>query len=353
MSTALLQNVPATVSAALDEIEGSSATSDTVPTNHTVGPFGVFDAGVATSHGKETSSLNAPMSCTSLHTASDFEIAAQHNSTPPSQIYGQDVGQTDGCGVSLDWPGGFDDLLTSSLDSMQWADLFQWDFGMSKQLADAQPPVDVSFVQNEQTDHLRGDDLDEALAPEGSKICSTDAGYQDAIWPQLDLGSQAPSLLKHFNDVVITQMGSLPVNEKSAWRILNFPSAVFTLSQLTTLAIDKHDIKHANLANFFAVIAASALHLSLSPSKAQEQTNSFQDWKSLSERTYDAAKQHMRLSLDTECMPPRKAKYKDQLMAIGAILATAVSSCVMFPGGYDLTLLNSYCLATTRMAGTT
>lgn len=87
-------------------------------------------------------------------------------------------------------------------------------------------------------------------------------------------------------------------------------------------------IKRANLANFFALIAVSALHMSLSPkirTNRPDASDKSYYWKALSERTYEAAKSFLRSSLLTECTSQSKAKYKDQLMAVGAILATAVS----------------------------
>lgn len=321
MSNTLLREIPRTVSEALDEIDGSFDPSDRIPANHAVGPFRVFDAGASSSYADQAATLEPPTSFTSTDFIGDVQGVTKHCPASPSRLDTQDLGHADSYNIGTDWPDSFDDLLTSSLDSVQWGDLFQWDFDMPKQDMNVQNMADDDHAQDKQHSGPQNSRLEESQSLQQKReVCTTDAESESSLWPQLDVVGQAPLLLKHYNEVVISQMGSLPVNKKSAWRILNFPSAVLTLSDLTTLAVDRCDIKHANLANFYAVISASALHLSLNP-------EDFQDWKNLSLFTYNAAKQHLRLSLEKECTLPQKAKYKDQLMAIGAILATAVCFC--------------------------
>lgn len=327
MSTTLLRDIPHTVSAALDEIEDSSMTLHSLNSDHAVGPFGVFDSGERASHSNQTAFLNAPTSSTSPRAVNNFEVAGQPQFETLSHVNSHDIGHIDSYDSSIDWSDSFGDLLTSSLDTMQWGDLFHWDFDLSKQSADFPAVIDESQAYKpavEVSDH--GIDGNVASGQINEQFRTTPTATEGLLWPQLNMVDQAPLLLKHFSNVVITQMGSLPINEKSAWKILNYESAIFTLSQLTTLAIDKCDIKHASLANFYAIMAASALHLSLSPGNAERQAESAEAWRSLSQDTYNAAKQHMRLSLDVECVLPRKAKYKNQLMALGAILATALLS---------------------------
>jgi arginine metabolism regulation protein II len=200
---------------------------------------------------------------------------------------------------------------------MQWGDLFQWD-------------LDYSLATETDT---RSSEPNVGQTPtfeltDNEAMPIIDEDGDECRWPEIDLSSEAPLLLKHFNEEVITQMGSLPINEKSAWRTLNFPSAVLTLSQLTLLGFEHSMIKRANLANLFAVIAVSALHMSLKLSIRTDTPHApdkSSHWKSLSERTYEAAKGFLRSSLTTECTLQSKAKYKDQLMAVAAVLATAVS----------------------------
>lgn len=274
MNKALIDGFPSTVSDALDDVDKHVFSHHGDQSTYSAGPFGVFEAVECVLHENEMSHAEVPL-CS-------FE---EHNTV--------------------------DDFLESSLDFMQWDDLFQWD-------------VDDFGINSDQTVSLHPSVAFHDQPSNGAKQAAHVEDVSDPYWPALDLVIEAPLLLRHFNDQVITQMGSLPINEKSAWRILNFPSAVFTLSQLTTLAVDRDNIRHANLANFFAIIAVSALHLSVSPVDTPGFAGKDQDWTLLSNRTYLAAKHHLNLSLGYECTPPGKAKYKDQLMAVGAILATAV-----------------------------
>lgn len=276
MSKALTSCFPSTIPDALDDIDKHLFSHPGVRSTYSAGPFTVFETVDRVNHIDDVSHAEVP-SCSS----------EGHNAV--------------------------DDFLGSSLDFMHWDDIFQWD-------------VDVFGVNSEQVSPSYPDmEIYEQSNNGASQVAHVDSDVSDPSWPALDLVTEAPLLLRHFNDQVITQMGSLPINEKSAWRILNFSSAVFTLSQLTTLAVGKGSVGHANLANFFAIIAVSALHLSVSPINIPVSAGHEQDWFSLSSRTYSAAKHHLNLSLEHECTPPRKAKYKDQLMAVGAVLATAVS----------------------------
>jgi arginine metabolism regulation protein II len=322
MSASLKSDLPSTVSLVLDQLDEIEP-----PTSHSgqhrihdryIGPFGVFGSRMPA-----LSNFNAEIS-DPLPLPSPREIASGFdNSRPPGPITStSELELTDqisemSCAAATLY-GGFDDFFTSSLDTMQWGDLFQWNIDFSM-IAEADPQ---SLELNLGQAAVFASTSSEPKAA----IITTCEEYS---WPEIDLTNEAPLLLKHFNEEVITQMGSLPINEKSAWRILNFPSAVLTLSQLTILGFERGTIKRANLANFFALVAVSALHLSLSPgvrTSSPETIEKSYYWKSLSERAYAAAKSFLRSSLKTECTLPGKAKYKDQLMAVGAVLAIAVSS---------------------------
>lgn len=347
MSIQLSKNDPSTVTAALDAFESSlpRLRSD-LSVTHRVGPFGVFRLQSA-----PIESIAAKRAVLELHTpAINLDIATSTNreaerSAPPSSA--DPVGSPLGfVGAVPEWHGDVDAFLTSSLESMQWDDLFQWDLG----------PFSAGDMHPASPQQIA---MDCAKVDSGEKTSGPTKGDNDAnhnSWPELDLMNEAPLLLKHFNDKVIGQMGSLPINEKSAWRILNYPSAILTLSQLTMLAVDRGAIKHANLANFFALIAVSALHLSLSDCNGCDNAgirSMARDWELLRSQTYELAKHHMRLSFEDECTLPGKAKYKDQLMAISAILATAVSYHPLRPNSRSANGSKSCFPETTKMAAGT
>ncbi|KAM5344184.1 hypothetical protein ACJ41O_012721 [Fusarium nematophilum] len=318
MSNALINDVPSTISAALCEIEEESKTlgiEDGAQEAFAVGPFRVFRF--------------EPDLCSSVGTAvSDSVSFSGIDLDDLSEDREQEPGGYSG-------PVNFDlsrtalpsDFAPSSLDFLQWGDLFTWDVSILDN-----PPLfsSTNFPQ----DSVGALPLTMNWQPEPvlnfpdalHTLPSLDVTTSDPAWPQIDLLVDAPVLLRHFNDQVISQMGSLPINEKSAWRILHYPLAVMTLSQLTVLDVTKDQTKHANLANFFALIAVSALHLALNPTAFPALARPGVHWKALSGRTYDAAKQHLKSTLEKECQPPGKAKYKEQLMGISATLAFALLS---------------------------
>jgi arginine metabolism regulation protein II len=325
MSASLAKDLPSTVSAAIDdltEVENSPDFSDQ-DCFRQLGPFGVFKASAQVPREEEgslTESMPYPSQYLTIGNV-DFYTS------PCFTTSHLDPGSSDPTlGMLTAEAEAHEDLdvfLTRSLDTMQWGDLFQWNADYFT-TTDIRPGSSIPNFTDQTSIH---DDVGIM------SIATVDTACDDFQWPEIDLSSEAPLLLKHFNNEVITQMGSLPINVKSAWRTLNFPSAVFTLSQLTILGLELSTIKRANLANFFALIAVSALHLSL---RSDTQTNTpdtsdkSRHWRSLSTRTYKAAKDLLRASFATECASQGKAKYKDQLMAVGAVLATAVCRLVIW-----------------------
>lgn len=142
----------------------------------------------------------------------------------------------------------------------------------------------------------------------------------DINLPPADVMADAPFLLKHFQDSVIAQMMAMPLGEKSPWKILNVPAAVLAYSDLTFLGTQ--NISHARLTNLYSLLACSAYHLASNPDIIT--TNSVEHWKMVTEQAHRQAKDHIQMSLKYEIHQPKKAKYKDQLMAICGMTAFAV-----------------------------
>ncbi|RGP77150.1 hypothetical protein FLONG3_4665 [Fusarium longipes] len=310
MSNALVTNVPSTVTAALNKIDEESKSiviHDDAASICEIGPFQVFKfescQSITTAISDHVSFNDMELDTLSEPQTQDF---SEQNDSNTDQIIDEIV-------VS-------NDLSTSSLDFLHWGDLFTWDVSV----LDNPPQLPYeSFDALPMNLNWPNESFSESL----DTIMPFEPVIDDVACPQLDLTTDAPLLLKHFNDDVINQMGSLPINEKSAWRTLHYPSAVMTLSELTMLEVDKDQIKRANLATFYALIAVSAFHLSLNPITFPSLARPGDHWKSLSKRTYEAAKQHLRISLEKESQSgPHKAKYKEQLMGISAVLATALLS---------------------------
>ncbi|KAL4883523.1 fungal-specific transcription factor domain-containing protein [Aspergillus karnatakaensis] len=310
MSRSLTEGV-CSVTKALDDLDERSKCLHQGNPEMAFGPFSVFT--LASSNNTEVGigsqeivdNIAFPQQrCTTAYCGS--ESIATARSTSPSQRHPPSL--TDGLTDhhrSFNEHHFLEDLLASPIDLLQWGDLF------------AQP--DSSFPHTPDAAVMGS-----SIWPE--ERCLQPSLSQDPYWPQLDLISEAPVLLRHFNDEVIDQMGSLPINEKSTWRTLSFPLALVTLSDLTVLHKSRSEIKHANIANFYALIAVSAFHLALNSVAFPALERGENYWSDLSSHTYAAAKRHLHESLQNECSLPRKAKYKEQLIAIGAILATAILS---------------------------
>lgn len=318
LSNILVNTVPSTVTTALNDIEEKSRAlhgEGRTVGQFSVGPFHVFR------FESEPSAIVEREA-----TASDTAVLNGMGLTTPTEKNERHPQRDDEPeGLEIGNPTSFDDVDSSFLDFLQWGDLFSYDIGVP----DLPPPFLSSDLLPSQPDTLPR----EADWPPGSNLHhgnildqTHDACESDSEWPRLDLAADAPGLLRHFSDEVMNQMGSLPINEKSAWRTLHWPSAVMTLSYLTTFGVEKENIKHASLANFYALTAVSALHLSHNPGfvvlDMARPENYYHD---LSVRLYSAAKNHLRLSLEKECQPPLKAKYKEQLMGVSSTLAFAVS----------------------------
>ncbi|KAJ4117512.1 hypothetical protein NW768_010875 [Fusarium equiseti] len=300
MSNALITNVPSTVTAALNQIDEESKGLDDAASICEVGPFQVFKF-------ESSQSISDHVSFNDMELDSLSEPQTQAFSEPVDNISDAMVDETI-------VPN---DFSTTSLDFLHWGDLFTWDVSVLDN------PPQLPYENFDTLPMWPNESFSESL----DTMIPFEPVADDVAWPQLDLMIDAPLLLKHFNDDVISQMGSLPINEKSAWRTLHYPSAIMTLSELTMLDVNKDQIKRANLSTFYALIAVSAFHLSLNSITFPSLARAGDHWKLLSSRTYEAAKQHLRVSLEKESQPgPHKAKYKEQLMGISAVLATALLS---------------------------
>ena len=76
------------------------------------------------------------------------------------------------------------------------------------------------------------------------------------------------------------------------------------------------------MANLMALLAISAQHLADQNAAQDTQTASY--WRKIGDSAIQQAKEHLQHSLKNEIRGPNRAKYKDQVMAISALLAFAV-----------------------------
>ncbi|KAL0937492.1 C6 transcription factor [Colletotrichum truncatum] len=342
MSSALVADVPSTVTAALNRIEENTRGPELrIPTDFAVGPFGVFKSVPScnqSSFGDDTLMLSPPpTTCRSgsIEVASYSSPLSIISSSIP-QCQNRIQAQREGTGLDstsyqqpiendVIIPDALGDFFSNSLDFLQWGDLFTWD---SELLGIPLLANNLNCIDAPTEPSGCAADCDTTWTDMAQDSLLVHSSTGDVAWPELNLEVDAPLLLKHFNEEVINQMGSLPINEKSGWRILNVPHAILTLIDLTMFKVGKEKIRHASLANFYALIAVSAFHLSLNAASFPSLSKPGRNWEALSKKTYDAAKYHLKISLETESTleSSNKAKYKEQLMAVGAVLATSLLS---------------------------
>jgi arginine metabolism regulation protein II len=205
----------------------------------------------------------------------------------------------------VDIPGYADDLL-------QWSDLFGEDcYGMFS---------DPSYPGN----HFDFSQLDDTY-PE-TVLPLEDTSLQSLPFPHtptpINILDHASFLLKNFQKNIVPQMTVVPL-AKSPWNILNVPAALVTLGELTIM--ESESVSHARQANLCSLLACSAIHLAMDSST--ETIGSFprNHWKEVSEQAYQDANTHLKISLSEETGGVRKAKLKDQLMAIYGLTEFAVS----------------------------
>ncbi|CAL5874342.1 uncharacterized protein PFLUO_LOCUS8638 [Penicillium psychrofluorescens] len=144
----------------------------------------------------------------------------------------------------------------------------------------------------------------------------------DSPVASLDILNDASFLLKVFQKHVISQLTIVPLGKKGPWKLLNLPAAIITLADLTVM--ESQDVSRARQANLFSLISCSAMYLSITPSAGYGDSISITHWQQVANQAYLEAQHHMRISLSEETEGPTKAKYKDQLMAICAMIESAI-----------------------------
>jgi arginine metabolism regulation protein II len=204
-------------------------------------------------------------------------------------------------------------------DFLGWADLLALDFENDVFFSEAPFPsesqkLDSVFANagSSRTVH----DLENLQVPNDGLVDPTTPSPPGAI----DLKSPTiQNLLRYFRDQVIPKFSAIPEGHKSPWKILNTSAAVQTLAEMTYMG--GVGVKHASLANLYAVLAISAHVLGCAP---EDSVHTGDYWQRLSKQASNQAKAHLQISLQQETQGSGKCKYKDQLMMIIAMAAYAV-----------------------------
>lgn len=100
---------------------------------------------------------------------------------------------------------------------------------------------------------------------------------------------------------------------------MSLATAIQTLADTTFM--DGAATKHAPFCNLLAILALSATHFANTVAK---HLGTSAQWQATGEKMLEAAMIHLQHSLHTEVQGSKKAKYKDQLVAVIAVLNYAV-----------------------------
>ncbi|KAJ3532859.1 hypothetical protein NM208_g8250 [Fusarium decemcellulare] len=135
----------------------------------------------------------------------------------------------------------------------------------------------------------------------------------------IDLHSpDIPLLLRNFESVVMPRMASVPVTGKFAWGPMHLELALQTLAEITFL---KKSVRNqAKLANLLALISISSYHLCLMGTESHHAPD---HWLKLSHQSIQDANTHLRQCLGPCIRGYKSAKYKEQLIAVQALMARA------------------------------
>jgi arginine metabolism regulation protein II len=311
--------VSGSVDASLDEIETRSTTIFPPYGDITIGPFTVLNfattprkpdgafASDAAERAPEQSHSGVFNDC--LHSA--------HISLAPEELGGltDDLLQwSDIFGLNDNLFGITSNLSVVSRDYPSFLSSSSWLASESEMYnaslsMDLDPTHDMLGVHVERQEHCTS-----ILHPQTTIASPTGA---------VDILNDASFLLKVFQKHVVPQLTVVPLGKKVPWNILNVPTAIITLADMTVM--EAQDITHARQANLFSLLSCSAMYLSVTPSAGYGDSISTPHWQQVASQAYYEAKNHMRISLSEETDGPTKSKYKDQLMAICAMIESAVS----------------------------
>ena len=275
--------------------------------SHSVGPFGVLDFTGA----QQTAGISSIVTPGQSVESNIVAVEGPDTTSPHTDL-------------SLESLNNIDDFLG-------WPDLFELEFAspdfLSSGISYALPEGSLQMEAPYRFDHV--------TYPQ--QVCSNQQRDQQSCdlplitntsAPEISLGEIVPAdaqtLLRHFNDQVIAQFSSLPPGEKPHWTILNVQSAVLTLANITY--IQTSCTSSAAMANLMALLAMSGHHLA--HQNASQHTETASHWQNIGDSAIQQAKQHLQHSLKNEIRGSNRAKYKDQVMAISALLAFAARFCL-------------------------
>ncbi|KAJ5087204.1 hypothetical protein N7456_010820 [Penicillium angulare] len=325
MGTALNKGlVSGSVDASLDEIEAKSATSLLPRGDITIGPFSVLNFSQSSSSGlgvapiddstdRATDQIQEGIFSDSIH--------SYHTPLPPGELpaFEDDLLQwTDIFGLNDNLFGITSNVSAASRNFHDQAPHSQW-LTSENEIYSTSLPMGLDLFQNMSGAHSESaEQATSVLHPQ------TTMASPATTLDTLDILNHASFLLKTFQKDVVAQLTVVPLGIKTPWHIMNIPCAILTLADLTVM--ESQDVTHARQANLFSLLSCSATYLSVKQSSGYGEEISRTHWQQIASRSYQEAKTHMGISLSEEIDGRNKAKYKDQLMAVCAVIESAVNN---------------------------
>ncbi|KAJ5194048.1 Protein of unknown function DUF3468 [Penicillium cf. griseofulvum] len=302
MSTALESDlVSGSIDASLAEVDSRLRDPErSLDGDIVIGPFAVLDFSSAQQSPKqELGHETEPVESDINSAVEASETVAPEKSQEPTPIY---------------------DSLSHIDDFLHWSDLLSFGPDQTEFVTNGalSTPNELLFDMSQEmgllpVDSNHSDDVLQTFAEQPPV---------ELISADMDCLKDAPTLLRHFQDIVIPHIMAIPCRQKSPWKILNVPAAVVTYSDSTFLGTER--VSQAKLANLYGLLACSAIHLVLNPSTISTKPPEY--WWRVANHAYLQAKDHMQTSLHSETQGLKKAKYKDQLMAVCILIQYTIMS---------------------------
>lgn len=293
-----------------DAISSIDAISKTCSEEISLGPFGVFGV-----EGKDQ-----PSETQHTHESSAHEVGAEDLQSRPED---QDMNNEAETAAPPEFQSFLDhDLWPSTDNLLGWPDIFDLNSTPSWLPFDAFPDLGNPSSEQQPTIIQINDENDEngerlplqSVAPEqedNSRSKSRELEFADLLSTD-----QAQLLLKHFSESMVAHVWSFPLGQKSSMDI-HVDAAVTTLARLTFMKA--RPVSAASTSHFYALLAHSSMHMA-----SERESGDVENWQNLAELLVKEAKQNFQRSLEREILP-KKAKYKDLVMAVSSILCFAVS----------------------------
>lgn len=287
----------------LHEIDDGSGEASLFPgQSNFIGPFGILSlqkADAPSTPNDQDQNKDQDQGEPDVSPIVDSASAIELDPLPTDLI---DLPNLQNVGEFLNWP----DLLDIDLS---WSDLSFNDISTSPSPWQLPPAIDMEIPTEQNIDTARGSNPKDGNTP-------SDFSLGNVQIPE------AQMLLRRYKDIVVAHSFSFPLYGTSPWEALNIDAAVITMGRISFMGVDR--VSHAAMSNLLALIAVSSAHKAAQIRNQGISGASADHWERISMDSYARGKDHLQRSLKSETHVNPPPKYKEQMMAISAMLQFAV-----------------------------